>query len=254
MKVLFIILLLLIVRSEKIAGQIVNIEEQRITRTNDSVHWYGSLKTAFSFSRVQEPALQWSVESHVQYKKDKHLALLLLSYNLVKAGNEDYVNSAFAHLRYNYKLTNPLVLEGFTQLQTNKLLYIQTRLLFGTGLRRRFFLSSDERNRLYIGASCMWEQNNFVGESDLQSWYRFNSYISATFRFGKKFILTNTNYWQPVIGTIKNYRFLSDWTMILPITKRLGFTLDFTYTKEIGLPVDAPSYTIFWKNGLLWAL
>lgn len=250
MRFSFFIFLMCFGNAWQSVGQIVNIEEQRITGTNDSTRWYGHLKTAFSLTKVQQTAIQWAADSKVQYKNRRHLSLLLLNYNLLKAGNNDFVNSSFAHLRYNYNLTGPLVWEGFAQLQTNKLLFIRTRSLFGTGLRRRFFLTSDGRNRLYAGISWMWEQNDFVGEDGFRSWHRFSSYVSTTFRFGKNFSLIGTNYWQPVIGLIKNYRILSDWTLNLPVSKRLSFTLDFTYTKEIGLPIEAPSETITWRNGL----
>lgn len=254
MRFRILILLSCFLNAKQVEGQIVNIEEQRITGTNDSTRWYGHLKAAFNLTKVQQTAIQWSADSKVQYKNQRHLSLLLLNYNLLKAGDNDFVNSAFAHLRYNYKLTNPLVWEAYAQLQTNKLLFIRTRLLFGTGLRQRVFLTSDGRNRLYAGASWMWEQNDFIGEEGFRSWHRFSSYVSTTFRFGKNYSLIGTNYWQPVIGMIKNYRILSDWTLNLPVSKKLSFTLDFTYTKEIGLPLEAPSETITWKNGLTWLL
>ena len=64
--------------------------------------------------------------------------------------------------------------------------------------------------------------------------------------------LIGTQYWQPVIGFIKNYRALTDWTLALPLSKRLSFVVDFTFTREIGLPSEAPSETVSWKNGVTW--
>jgi len=234
------------------SGQIVNIEEQRIFGTNDSTHWYGSLKAAFNYAKVQQTSLQWHAESNVQYKNGRHLSLMLLNYDLLKAGDNDFINNAFAHLRYNYKLTGPLVWEAYTQLQTNKLLFIRTRFLAGTGLRRRFFLTSDERSRLYFGASWMWEQNDFIGEQGFRSWHRASTYVSVSLRFKNNMTLIGTQYWQPVIGFIKNYRALTDWTLALPLSKRLSFVVDFTFTREIGLPSEAPSETVSWKNGVTW--
>lgn len=239
---------------QKAAAQIVNIEEQRITGTNDSTHWYGHLRAAFNLSKVRETALQWNAESKVQYKNRRHLSLLLLNYDLVKAGDNDFVNSAFAHLRYNFKLTDPLVWEGFAQVQTNKLLLIRTRMLFGTGLRHRFFLTRNQRSRVYLGASWMWEQNDFTGDNASLSWHRLSSYASTMWRFGKNQSLIGTVYWQPVFGFIKNYRVLADLSLNLPLSRHLSFVLDFTYSKETGLPVAAPQETVIWKNGLTWRL
>lgn len=238
----------------RVKGQIVNIEEQRIYGTNDSIRWYGSLKGAFNFSKVQDAVYQWQIESRVQYKHQRHLVLLLLSYNLLQAGDNDFVNSAFSHLRYNYKLSDPLVFEAYGQLQSNKLILIRSRVLFGSGLRYRFLLDANNRSRLYLGASCMWEQNDFLEGVGIESWYRLGSYISVSLRLKNNITFIGTNYWQPVIGLIKNNRLLSDWTLLLPITKRLIFSLDFTYTRETGLPDGAPPYTLTWRNGLTWKL
>lgn len=235
-------------------AQIVNIEEQRIYGTNDSIHWYGSLKAAFNFTKVKDAVYQWQVDSRVQYKNKRHLTLLLLNYSLLQAGNDDFVNSAFAHLRYNYKLTDPLVFEAYGQLQSNRLILIKSRTLLGSGLRYRFFLDSNKRSRLYLGASCMWENNDFLEGGGQQTWYRLGSYVSVSLRFKNNIAFVGTNYWQPVIGMIKNNRLLSDWTLLLPVTKRLIFSLDFTYTRETGLPDGAPPYTVTWRNGLTWKL
>src|SRR5690349_20468681 len=88
-----------------VSAQIVNIEEQRVTGTRDSIHWYGQLRGGASLVKVQARSLQLQTQVKVQYKQDPHLTLLLLNLNLLRAGQRDFARQAFAHLRYNYKLS-----------------------------------------------------------------------------------------------------------------------------------------------------
>lgn len=255
MRILLFVLLLCATGGKRLRGQIVNIEDLRIQTTNDSTRWYGTLRAAFNYTKVQQTVYQWQADSRIQYKRQRHIGLLLLNYNLLKAGNNDFLNSAFAHLRYNYNLTDSWVWEVYGQMQTNRLILIRNRNLVGTGLRKRLLLSADKRSRLYLGASWMWERNEFLEEPRQLSWNRLSTYISVSLRPpDSKIAFVATNYWQPVVGLIKNYRFLSDWALVMPIHRKLNFTLNFTFTREIGLPEGAPVETVNWRNGLLLTL
>lgn len=247
-------LLLFIVWSRPQA-QIVNIEEMRITGTNDSLRWYGALKGSFALAQVKEKTILLHAESRVQYKHRRHVWLLLLNANFLNAGGKDFTNAAFAHLRYNYKLLDPLSLEVYAQQQTNRLLLIKNRTLFGTGLRQRFFLSYKQNSRLYLGTAWLYEQNHFTENYGNRSWHRWSNYVSITLRQQKTgAVLQGTTYWQPTFADFRNYRFSTEWSLELPIGKRLRFSTDFAYSLDRGLPDAAPPGIYTWQNGLVWRL
>lgn len=236
-----------------LAAQIVNIEEMRITGTNDSLRWYGSLKGAFNLTQVKERTTILRGEGRVQYKQQRHIALGLLHTDFLRAGNRDFVNSAFAHLRYNYKWRPALSVEVYAQQQTNRLILIQQRRLAGVGLRRRFFLNYRENSRLYLGSSYLYEWNQFIGELGLRDWHRLSNYLTLTLRNRQyKGFLQGTTYWQPVIGWIRNYRLSTEWTLELPIGRHLRFSTDFAYSLDRSLPEAAPLQIFNWQNGLVW--
>ncbi len=235
-------------------AQIVNIEEQRITGTRDSVHWYGSLRGNASLVQVQKQSLQLQIQGKVQYKDKRNLTLLLLNLNLLRADKQDFARQAFAHLRYNYKISDTWIWEAFTQVQTSPIQLLQQRNLVGTGIRYRLLKSKDGRQRMYLGAALVGEQNEFTGDETKQTRYRSSNYLSMTFRPSKLVTLITTTYWQPVLGLIKNYRLSSEWALKVDISKKLAFTVDFDYSIDKNLPLGAPNETFAWRNGVLWQL
>lgn len=247
--------LLLCITWYRLPAQIVNIEEMRITGTNDSLRWYGALKGSFALAKVRDQTILLHAESRVQYKYRRHVWLLLLNANLLKAGGKDFSNAAFAHLRYNYKLLNPLSLEVYAQQQTNRLLLIKSRTLFGIGLRQRFFLSYKQNSRLYLGSAWLYEQNYFTENYPNRHWHRWSNYVSVTLRRQKTgIVLQGTTYWQPSFADFRNYRFSTEWSLELPIGKHLRFSTDFAYSLDRGLPDAAPPGIYNWQNGLVWRL
>lgn len=254
MKRLHSILLIVLLCSSAVLAQIVNIEEQRIKGTNDSTNWYGHLRGGASLVKVQQQSLQLNGQVKVQYKSAPHIALLLMNINLLRAGNQDFARQAFAHLRYNYDISERWIWEAFAQVQTSPIQLLEQRDLLGTGLRWRLLKSKDGRQRIYLGAAWLWEQNRFSEPFTNSSWHRSSNYISTTFRPGKKVLLVQTTYWQPVIGYIRNYRFSSDWLLKIELTKKLSFTLDYEYSIDKNLPPGAPNETYLWRNGLSWQL
>ncbi len=247
-------LFFLLITSNTLRSQVVNIEEQRITGTNDSTHWYGHLRGGVSLAKVQQQSLQVQAQVKVQYKADPHLTLLLLNVNLLRAGNQDFARQAFAHLRYNYKLSETWTWEAFTQVQTSPIQLLEQRDLFGKGVRWRLLKSKNGRQRIYLGAAWLWEQNRFTEPFGRSSRHRSSNYISTTFRPNKKMVLIQTTYWQPVMGFIRNYRLSTEWFMKIDLTKKLAFTVDFEYGIDKNLPPGAPSETYAWRNGLSWQL
>lgn len=235
-------------------AQVVNIEEERITGTNDSTHWYGYLRGSAALVKVKQQSLQLQGQAKVQFKHDPHLALLLLNLNLLRAGGEDFTRQAFAHLRHNYKISSTWTWETFTQLQTSPLQQLRQRSLVGAGPRWRLFKSADGRQRAYLGAAWLWERNVFTETNTAQSWHRSSNYASVTFRVGKQNALIGTTYWQPVWGLIRNYRLSTEWLLKVGLTKKLSFTVDFSYHIDKNLPTGAPAETYAWRNGIAWQL
>jgi hypothetical protein len=233
-----------------LVAQIVNIEEQRITGTNDSVHWYGHLRLGANLVKVQDEVLQLNANGQVEHKLGKSLLLLLLDARFLRAGGKDFNNAGFAHLRYNRKLTDPLSLEVFTQAQFNRLLFVELRALVGGGLRYRFYKSKSGKSRVYMGAAYLYEQNQFTDATDDRNWHRLSGYLSFTFRPWPGVTLISTTYFQPKITYWANHRFATECRLDTPLGKKLSFFTDFSLQTDKALPIDAPIANYAWQNGL----
>lgn len=247
-----ILALLFLAQALQTAAQIINIEELRITGTNDSTRWYGSLKAAANLSKVQQQSLLLHAESRTQYRRDRHIALLLLNSDLLRAGNSDFTNAHFAHLRYNFHMLENFTWEVFSQMQWNRLLLIERRTLGGSGLRYRVFRSKNGKNRLYFGSALMFEENRFLQNFGQREWWRVSNYSTLTLRSPQKALFQTTVYWQPQIGFIKNHRFSTEILLEMPILKHLSCSTDFSFSIDKGLPEIAPLRTYAWRNGLTW--
>lgn len=235
-------------------AQVVNIEDQRIKGTQDSVRWYGHLRGSGALSKVQEKSLQFSADAKVQYKYKPNMVLLLLNVNFLSAGNSDFARQAFAHLRYNYKLSETWTWEAFTQIQTSPLQLLEQRNLVGSGARFRLLKSRDGRQRIYLGAAWLWENNRFSEGQGQNSWNRSSNYLTTTFRPNPSLVLVQTTYWQPVIGYIRNYRLSSEWALNIRLGKHIAYTLEFAYSVDKNLPPGGAAETYSWRNGLTFDL
>ncbi len=242
----------LIVLPLLLSAQIVNIEEQRITGTNDSVHWYGHLRLGANFVKVQESIMQLNANAQVEHKMGKSLLLFLMDARFLRAGGTDFNNAGFAHLRYNRKLTDLLSMEFFAQAQYNRLLLVELRALGGGGLRYRLFKSASGKDRVYVGAAYLYEHNQFTDETGDRDWHRLSGYISFTFRPWAGVTLVSTTYFQPKITYWANHRFATEARLDTPLGKKLSFFTDFSLQTDKALPTDAPVSNYAWQNGLTY--
>src|SRR6185295_18151476 len=109
----YFLFLFFLVAAPALHSQIVNIESSRMQ--SDTVGWLGSAGAGFRLNDNSQKVIQISVNSHIQYKTQKDIWLLIGNYGLLKAGGSKFIKYRFDHLRYNHKLNPWLRWEIFTQ-------------------------------------------------------------------------------------------------------------------------------------------
>lgn len=245
-----ILFLLFACGHQMLFGQIVNIEERRIHGAADSVYWYGSLRLGANVSKVVDQIFRFNTTGHVQYKKGRSRTLMLLDGNFLRAGKKDFNETAFAHLRFNLQIKEPIEWEAFVQTQYNKLLLIELRSLIGSGLRFRLLKDQSQKNVAYLGLAYLFEYNQFLegfGDSDL---HRLSTYVSFSLHPWEGVKLVNTTYYQPAFNDFNNYRLATEWRLDTPLGKKLTFFTDLTFKADYSLPTGVPRNTYAWLNGL----
>ena len=231
------------------SAQIVNVERQRIAST-DTAGWYGWASIDFATAKSTVSYVSLGFNSQVEHKGANSLILLLVDYNLLQAGNKDFDNNAFAHLRFNTKLSKVIRWEAFTQIQYNNLTKVNMRYLAGTG--PRFKLTPYETAKFYWGVAYMFEYEEDINPEVTHQDHRISSYFSFSLRPVDNVSFVSTTYVQPLIRDFGDYRLLNEDILSLAITGNLSFHMKFQVTYDAAPPEGVPNTIYKSVNGLTY--
>jgi len=231
-----------------IFSQIINIESQRIQ--TDTTGWSGNLGVSLTASKNTVSYTAFNAQGHLQHKTDNDLWLFLVDYDLVRAGDQNFSDSWFSHVRYNRKIGGVIRVEAFSQAQYNEVSKIDLRLLNGIGLR--FKLSDYKRARFYYGATYMYEYEEVIAEDEINKDSRLSSYFTFTLRPEKHVFFSNTTYIQPLFKDFEDYRLSNDTRLVFSITSQLRFSTTFRFLYDSNPPVEVPNSIYQVNNGLFF--
>lgn len=228
---------------QKCIGQIVNMESQRYQ--TDTTGWAGSAGGNFALTNFGQKVFAVNANGHIQYKSKKSLYLFLGGYGFLKGDKQSFVDHAFLHFRYNYKLTKTVRLEAFIQAQQNVITKIQHRYLIGAG--PRFKIMGADKLRIYAGSLPMYEiEKEKDRPRPLYDW-RLSNYVSITFVPNKQTELTTTTYYQPVLFDIGDYRLLNQSSLRIKAGKKITVGLNWNYqydaTPAAGIVTDTYNFS-----------
>jgi hypothetical protein len=225
------------------------VERQRISST-DTVGWFGDAGINFSTSRTTVSHVSLGVNAQVQRKGRRSLLLFLGDYNLLNAGSQEFVNNAFAHLRFNTKVNDVIRWEWFTQVQYNNLTKIDKRWLAGSG--PRFKLTPYETAKFYWGVAYMFEYEELVNPKITHRDHRLSSYFSFTLTPVENVSFISTTYVQPLLKDFKDYRLHNENVLSLAITGNLALAISFNVSYDAVPPEGVPNVIYKSVNGLTY--
>lgn len=229
-------------------AQVVNIERQRIA--TDTTGWFGEAHLNFAASKTTKEIISLFAGGLLEYKSknDKDLWLLITEFSLITGEQEDFSNTGFGHLRYNRKLNDVIRWEVFTQIQYNGLTKIDTRNLYGTGVRIK--LTQYEKAKFYLGIAYMYEYEKNVEPIEFHYDDRMSSYFSFTLLPEEDVLFQSTTYMQPRLDLWSDYRLTNETTLRLGITKKLNLHVTLKYNYDVVPPEGVPNSTYYFINGL----
>ncbi len=241
-----IILIFYVLKTSYGFSQIINIESKRFL--NDTNGWVGNTDFSFSLTQNTQQVTHFSNTLRIQYQKNRSRFLVLNDINFVKAGNNDFVNSGFQHLRYSYKATSHLTLEAFTQTQYNPILKLDFRYLVGAGPRLK--LLKKESARIYFATLYMYEYDDIANDAISLYEHRLSSYITCTIDFTKHIEFISTFFYQPNLQNWNDYRIANDSQLEFLITKHLAFKTGFNLLFDTQQPIGIPNLVYTLRNTL----
>lgn len=233
-----ITLLLILLSSAELTGQILNVENLRIEK--DTIGFSGGVELNVNFIKNTRNIFTLNSSLFIQYKNKRHLALVIGSLDFKTIDNEDIINNGTFHLRYNYETGRTVILEAFVQAYSNAISNIDQRHLVGAGPRFRLINEGDKT--LFLGTLIMheWEKEKGELEPIYHKDMRFSGYLSFNYQFLNNLSFTSTTFYQPKLNQLSDYRINTFNTFSVEIVKNfelnISYILQFDTFPAKGIP------------------
>jgi putative salt-induced outer membrane protein YdiY len=246
-----IMLIILILISKGINGQVVNIEKKRKASTDG---FQGVIGIGFQLLDNGKKVMQFTNNIDLQYKTGAHTILLINDLSLMTIDDESIVNSGFQHIRYNYTIKDSsfLTLEILGQHQYNPIKLLSQRLIAGIG--PRFRLSNTEKAMFYLGSPVLYEYEKLSDiNTSITELIRLDMYASISMQLTKHLKLNSITYYQPDIKRFADFRISSETIFTFKITDKLEFNTGFEATYDSEPPDDIQQLFYYWRNKLSYS-
>lgn len=224
-------------------AQVVNIEGRRFM--NDTVPWTGYVNFRFNVAESGQRSLSLGLNGAVQHihGKDRYMFINDLAFSQVEAN--EFLNTGFQHLRYNYQHDSLWAGEAFVQAQYNKPLKLDLRLMLGAGPRLTA-LNSDKM-RVNLGTALMLEREYITAGPALTEG-RSSSYVAATLKFTDMASLTTVVYYQPKLFDASDHRVALEGGLLINVSKHMTVESRLNLLKDSAPPEGVPPLTYSWNN------
>ncbi len=239
----FILLLTVLNAVAALRAQVVNVEGRRFM--NDTVPWTGFVNFRFNVAESGQRSLSLGLNGAVQHiqGKDRYMFINDLAFSQVEAN--EFLNTGFQHLRYNYRHDSLWTAEAFVQAQYNKPLRLDLRLMLGAG--PRFTAVNTEKMRVNLGTAMMVERE-FITQGPSLTEGRSSSYVAATLKFTDMASLTAVVYYQPKLFDASDHRIALEGGLLINVTKHMTVESRLNLLKDSAPPEGVNALNYSWNN------
>ena len=233
------------------AQGIINIEDKR-SRSTDSISWYETIDLGAYLSKNRQQVLSLTGRVQVEFAYKNKLLMSITSANFVKAGNEEFTNEGYQHIRYNHTFLRSewLTFEIFGQIQYNELTRIKLRALAGTGFRVRIL--EQEKQRAHLGLTYMYEYDEESQTEIIHQDGRLSSYLSFRIKPVGLFTIQSTTYYQPLLNDFNDFRLSSSTTADFALSDKFSLRTTYTIAFDSRVPAGAPNTVYSLGNSLAY--
>ena len=240
-------MLLILGAVQRSTAQIVNVESKRPGATQEG--WHGNVNLNFSFTRNTSDIYSYGARNNVQYLEDRHRLLVLTDLSRVSAGDDDFINNGYEHIRYNLEFGRKrnFAFEAFQQAQFNSIQKIRFRHLTGLGLR--WNVTENDSLKLWLGSLPMFEYEE-VTTGVIERNFRKSSYLLFFFTLPKGLEFQTINYYQPRIDDFSDYRLSHTSTLEFGLLTWLRFNVSFNLLYDSRVPEGVPDLIFSLRNGV----
>ena len=224
-------------------AQVVNIEGRRFM--NDSVPWTGYADLRLNVAENTQRSTTFGLGGALQHIRGKHRLFFINDLALSRVEDNDFLNTGFQHLRYNYARDARWTGEAFAQTQYNKPLLLDLRATLGAGPRLR--LVDLAGYRMYVGTALMAEYERATpGEVLFQG--RSSSYLSVVVKLDAIASITTVVYYQPKLFDASDHRVAVEGGLLFTLVGRFTFESRINLLKDTEQPGMVPALSYSWNN------
>jgi hypothetical protein len=155
------------------------------------------------------------------FRSGAHLGYVATSGSYTSLGGTVSIANWFAHLRYDYQLSERAWWEGFAQLESDRFRRITWRELIGTG--PRIALLEVKWIQAFVGTAYMYEYTTLSGNAHSEGGeaHRSSSNLVLSVRAHPKISVGSVTYFQPRFDALSDFRILSVADADFEVTTRL---------------------------------
>jgi len=217
-------------------AQIVNIESLRME--NDTSCFAGRENFSFQLTQTNVQLSRFSNNLALQFRSSEHLLLFLSNVDFTFSDATDFERSGFFHLRYNYRQSEYLTYEAFTQYQVDFPLRIQNRFLNGLGTRIN--LMPGKQSKLQWGTLIMYEHDDELENDITHNDFRLSTYLSVLLKAKRSPVFSAVIYYQPRLDVWADFRLSGQAQLSFKIWKKLKFMVNASVNYDSS-PVQDPN-------------
>ena len=243
-----------------LSAQILNMEKLRLEQ-DTAKHFLSKATiglTANNRSGAEdEPAhlFAFNFDINLMYYPGRHAYILVSKFDYLKVNKEGLMNYGYLHARSNFLRERRFNYETFVQYSFDNARGLDTRWIFGGGLRHDIFKT--DKTTFLIGVGGMFEQEKWrypMTERFVQAdLFKSSNYLSLQSAINEYIDLNLVNYYQTGYdSTIEGFRNRLSVSLILnaKLTDRLSLTnsFDLAYEDKPVIPITKLIYTL--KTGI----
>ena len=197
--------------------------------------WYATVALALDVSAGNSEYVDLDASGAFGHLGAKNWIRLYPGYRVKRSGSASVVDERTAHLRHSWLFTDRTRSYAFVQLQADRALELERRVLVGGGLRHRILLIGEDGG-LDLGLGVMWEEEKLsTGMHD--DLFRGANLVAASGRAGSV-DLTLTGYFQPALGNWADHRIAANGSAAVPLGDAWALTVSARFRRDSRPPTE----------------
>jgi hypothetical protein len=221
--------------------------------------WSGNIAGSIALAEGNTDYFEFELDGKLQYQTTRHRFRAIGLHMHRTASGVEIAEARLGHLRHNYRLWQSISTVAFVQGQYNPFLRLESRTLFGAGLRFDFF--EREIWKAAGGIAIMHETERLTDDlavaptdevQESTSRYRYSLFLTL---YGTTIKGTKIDLWgfyQPIVDDLKDARSSAAASLRVDIVGELYLLVSYVVRYDSSPPEGVEDLDYLLRSGLSW--